>query len=61
MRYVYNKLNELLNNHRTANVSSRKDDSSRYDDSCRSALEFYTHDAVPAICFAQDSFKSEQR
>ena len=54
MRYVYSKLNELLNSHRTANVSSRNNDS-------RSALDFYTHDAVSAICFAQDSFKSEQR
>lgn len=55
MRYVYNRLNELLKNHRTANVSNRN------DNSCRSALDFYTHDAVPAICFVQDSFKSEQR
>ncbi len=55
MRYVYNKLNALLNNHRDANVSSRSDDSRS------SALDFYTHDAVSAICFAQDSFKSEQR
>lgn len=54
MRYVYSKLNELLNSHRTANVSGRNNDS-------RSALDFYTHDAVSAICFAQDSFKSEQR
>lgn len=55
MRYVYDKLNELLNNRHAANVSSRNDDSRR------SALDFYTHDAVSAICFAQDSFKSEQR
>ncbi len=55
MRYIYNKLNGLLNSHRTVNVSSRNDDSRR------SALDFYTHDAVSAICFAQDSFKSEQR
>ena len=55
MRYVYSKLNELLNSHRTVNVSRRNDDSHR------SALDFYTHDAVSAICFAQDSFKSEQR
>lgn len=55
MRYIYHKLNGLLKNHRTANVGSRNDDSRR------SALDFYTHDAVPAIYFAQDSFKSEQR
>ena len=61
MRYVYSKLNELLNSHRTANVSGRNNDSRSAMASLIRKGYCHTHDAVSAICFAQDSFKSEQR
>lgn len=47
---VYNKLTETW----TA-------EDFRADAEQSSALDFYTHDAVPTISWMQDAFKTEQR
>lgn len=50
MLYLYNKL-----------MGSRKADESRNEGERASALDFYTHDALPSISYMQDAFKAEQR
>lgn len=50
MLYLYNIL-----------MGSRKADESRNEGERASALDFYTHDALPSISYMQDAFKAEQR